>query len=375
MDLASTFVGLIGTAYKTIKFIKNTLDNLKNAPNELQSLRDRVEDIESSLAELERKEVASLFHSEQDIKRINRLAERVGKCLSEIEVFMKGMLKNRKDGEKRVDKVMWLWKGKDIARLKGHLVDLEGTLHSTWDLVHSRSQIQQAEMLREVESKLVGMSSSFDMSFAALRIRQAPVASFSSGVPLRATQHREARRLRCLEDCTCRCHTTSSRELIPKTVSTYIGQIHASKRLMDDLHIAPLECNVQTCRRDRKISAKVTWYPPSWMPYLSWQIPLGRLSIYFSIRTPRLVSLAAPIWDAIWNESVDELKALLLAGEASVHDVNEFDRTPLKYACELWQRYRSEPSYEVIKFLVEAGADPDLAVGNSICLLATRLPL
>lgn len=137
MDFVSNLTGLVGTAYKTIKFIKDTLDDLKNAPDELKSLRDRVEDLESSLAELEQQDVVGLFHSEQDLKRLDRLAVRAGKCLSEIEAFMNNMVKTRKDGEKRVGKVMWLWKGKDIEKLKGHLVQLEDALQSTWNLVHS----------------------------------------------------------------------------------------------------------------------------------------------------------------------------------------------------------------------------------------------
>lgn len=137
MDLVSNLTGLIGTAYKTTKFIKDTLDDLKNAPGELRSLRGRVEDIESSLAELEHQELVDLFRSEQDLKRLDRLAVRAGECLSEIEVFMSDMIKTRKGGEKRLGKAMWLWKGKDIEKLKGHLVQLEGALQSTWNLVHS----------------------------------------------------------------------------------------------------------------------------------------------------------------------------------------------------------------------------------------------
>lgn len=194
---------------------------------------------------------------------------------------------------------------------------------------YRRSQMQQAESLRAVESQLAGMNSTLDVSFAALRIRHAPRTPSSLEASARSIRRRATRRLRCPEDCTCCCHSASLRRMIPKALSGYIGQVHASKRLLDDLKVTRLECDVQTCRRDRKTSNSVTWYAPTWMPYFSWQVAMSRPSFHFSIRTPRIVPMSAPIWGAIWNGNVNELRQLLLAGEASVYDVNESNLTVL----------------------------------------------
>lgn len=193
--------------------------------------------------------------------------------------------------------------------------------------------MQQAELLRAVQSNLVTISSTVqvtDIRIDALHIRHGLTTPSSS---TQSTQSRLARRLRCLKDCACHCHTTASRELIPKILSAHVGQVHASKRLLDDLKVARLECDVQTCRRDRKTSNSVTWYAPTWMPCFNWQVALSRPSFYFSIRTPRIVSMSAPIWGAIWDGNVDKLRQLLLAGEASVYDVNESNMAVLNVSC------------------------------------------
>jgi len=96
-----------------------------------------VEHIESSLAELQSREVAGLFQSEQDFKRLDGLVDRASKCFSEIEAFIGEIQKRGKDGEKRVGKVKWLWKRKDIQKLRRYMMEVEGALHSTWNLVHS----------------------------------------------------------------------------------------------------------------------------------------------------------------------------------------------------------------------------------------------
>ncbi|KAI0688283.1 hypothetical protein BC835DRAFT_1373290 [Cytidiella melzeri] len=93
---------------------------------------------------------------------------------------------------------------------------------------------------------------------------------------------------------------------------------------------------------------------------------------YLSIHTPRFVRNDAPIWQLILRADVDGLRELFKSGEASVQDVDENGDTVLYYAHLTWlatshhvTSRQERASYDMIKFLVHAGADPEFCLGQN----------
>lgn len=70
-------MGFVSTGIRVIQFTRKTIKDIKDAPRQLQSLSDRVADIECSLDELQRIEVAGLFETTQDLERLARWTRNV----------------------------------------------------------------------------------------------------------------------------------------------------------------------------------------------------------------------------------------------------------------------------------------------------------
>ncbi|KAI0687385.1 hypothetical protein BC835DRAFT_408420 [Cytidiella melzeri] len=193
------------------------------------------------------------------------------------------------------------------------------------------------------------------MAVSALSVRTSTATHRPLNAPFR-------NRLRCLEGCACRCHSPGTSQVIAGYLAPYIGQVHVPKRR---------PCNVQTCRQDQSIPGQAVWFLPSWMFKVEAQISSP---FYLSIRTPRFVRNDAPIWELIMGADVDGVRGLLLSGEASVHDVDEDGDTVLYYAHDAWVKGRQfatsgqvMASHDIIKLLVEAGADPEFSIGQKSC--------
>lgn len=129
-------------------------------------------------------------------------------------------------------------------------------------------------------------------------------------------------RLQCPVDCPCRCHSPFSRQLIAKRVMPYIGALVVSRRILHSLFTTAWECNVQTCRRDRRTALRLSWFTPSWLGAVDIDIRVGRMPIYIAIHAPRLVPFEAEVWRRVLDSDADGLRALFEAGEASVYDVD-----------------------------------------------------
>lgn len=140
-----------------------------------------------------------------------------------------------------------------------------------------------------------------------------PAYSFSSS----------SHKLKCATDCNCRCHKSSTGQVVPSLLVPYIGHLNVSRRLLHDMRVLPWECNVQTCRRNRTRPAEIRWYPPPWLAFFDVSVQSTQLPVRFSVRAPRLVPPDARVWGAIERADLDGLRALFQAGQASVWDVNE----------------------------------------------------
>lgn len=117
MDAASTAVGLIGTSIKVVKFIKNTIDEIRDAPVTLKNLQRRVVAVEMLMEELQGSQLQSLFRSSRDVSVLEDLASQAKSCVGEIEGFVEKMQRKGKGGEMTIAKVKWLLKEKNVEAL------------------------------------------------------------------------------------------------------------------------------------------------------------------------------------------------------------------------------------------------------------------
>lgn len=137
MDGVSTAVGLIATGIKVVKVVNSVLADIRSAPDEIQSLRDRLDDVAMLLRDLEQRREQGFFQSTQDLATLERLGRRAQKCVDEISRFVDKTWKITKDGEEKVDTFRWLTKGNKLAELSKKLDKLESALSAIMNLVVS----------------------------------------------------------------------------------------------------------------------------------------------------------------------------------------------------------------------------------------------
>ena len=137
MDGVSTAVGLIATGIKVIRLINSALEDVKNAPEEIQTLRDRLDDVDMLLQDLQNRWEQGFFQSAQDLASLERLGRRAQKCVDEISAFVDKTWKVTKDGEAKVDTIRWLTRGNKLETLSRKLDKLEHALSAIMSLVVS----------------------------------------------------------------------------------------------------------------------------------------------------------------------------------------------------------------------------------------------
>lgn len=137
MDGVSTAISLVGSCITVVKFVIRTLADIKDAPQELQALRERLDDIDLLLSELENRQLAGLFCSNRDVTVLHRHQRRVHQCLCDISEFIQGMEKVGRSGKRELKKTKWLRKGTRLDDLNGRLDKVENSLSSLFNLVIS----------------------------------------------------------------------------------------------------------------------------------------------------------------------------------------------------------------------------------------------
>ncbi|KAI0690951.1 hypothetical protein BC835DRAFT_153284 [Cytidiella melzeri] len=342
-------------AYKAMKLIKDTLDDLKDAPDNLQLLRLRASSIEELLNRLDQlPPCSSSGAADADLQCLAVIA---AKRLEEVEGFLAKMRTTGENGKVKLKKARFLQSkvfGDNIEDLSTKLDNLQTTLRSMCEIVTIRSisQITTASSRSEVLLQEVVTILGADSTTGSAHIVR---LSTPAHRPLKPPSRN---RLRCVQGCACRCHRPSSTQVVPSYVTLLVGHVYVPKRR---------PCDVQTCRQDQTVPSQAIWYLPSWMFKVEAQV---FSPFYLSIHTARFVRNDAPIWQLIIRADIDGLRELFLSGEASVHDVNEDGRTVLYYARDAWLRSRKSNSGQVkascdmIEFLADAGADPDFSIGQ-----------
>ena len=131
--------------------------------------------------------------------------------------------------------------------------------------------------------------------------------------------------LRCLPDCTCRCHLPLVDQLVPVWLAPYIGQLSVSRRLLYPFWSSSNLCNVQTCRGDLQRAVTVQWSLPFGLLNIRGSLQYFQGSqIQLSISAPRTVPFGSPIINAVWHGDARAVHDLFAAGKASIWD-HSFD--------------------------------------------------
>lgn len=191
---------------------------------------------------------------------------------------------------------------------------------------HERTQRHLASFLLQLDSSYTCTAS--DSQEPGSKLPTKSIETSNLCIPYNCIVHGNhslfsADKLKCLDGCACRCHSSASTQIVPRRLVPYLGDIRVSRRLLHSLGLLPWECNVQTCRRDRTRAAEIKWH----LPFSSSVGSIGflpiQLPIFLSVYTARSVPSDAKVWEMIDCADLDGLRALFRRREASVYDVNE----------------------------------------------------
>lgn len=130
MDVVGTSIAFIANAITVIKFVRRTLKDIKDAPEQLHALLGRAADIERLLEELQRIQLEGRLHDQEDQDMLERCNQATTRCLDSIDKFTKQVQKVNTGGRRVVAKVPWLRKGDKLGRFITELNELRDALAS-----------------------------------------------------------------------------------------------------------------------------------------------------------------------------------------------------------------------------------------------------
>lgn len=137
MSGISDALDLISRGIKLVKAVNSALADVRNAPEEIQALRDRLAYLDLFLGDLQRRREEGHFQSPQDLALLERLRCRARKCVDDISNFVDKTLKITKEGEAKIDSFKWLTRRSKLNELSKKLDELESALNAIMNLLVS----------------------------------------------------------------------------------------------------------------------------------------------------------------------------------------------------------------------------------------------
>ena len=165
---------------------------------------------------------------------------------------------------------------------------------------------------------------------------------------------------RCALWCSCVCHVRRSFSS-PWVLETLIGRLNVS-------YAGPRpECNEKKCRRTLTTSLAIIHHLPTYLMnrYVTLTVrsaPLDGLS--FALRAPRVTAWSHLYWKYANKGDLTAIQRMYSQKRASPYDLNPRGSNALMYAA-------NHTDYRISKFLIEQGADPNLA--NNTGLVASEI--
>lgn len=135
MDPTSAIITFITTGVQMLKLIKDTIDEIRDAPKGLKALQERIADVKMPLRTLRRQQLGDIVWSEDECKDLERLRLRGKKCLDKIQAFVSDATEEGSDGKRKVKRLKWVVAGKEREELEGQMDGLERALNSMVNIV------------------------------------------------------------------------------------------------------------------------------------------------------------------------------------------------------------------------------------------------
>lgn len=133
--------------------------------------------------------------------------------------------------------------------------------------------------------------------------------------------------LRCLNECSCRCHQRSVVRS-PRNLSTFLGDVFLGCSSLPWCFSSFAQCNEQSCRRSQTSRIDLRYFFPHWhmltTVQFSMSFSLSIIPLDVSLRTRNTIPYDSPIFIAVQEGKVDEIRNLLCSGKASLNDIDPY---------------------------------------------------
>lgn len=402
LSISASVVALLGAADGVSRGLRKLL-KLRGVPDLILALNNEVSDLQLLLNEVgslvkTNEGVGLHFPKPAGVHSLPRILERIQAKLSNLDVVLRRFSAN---GPNLSAKVLWLKEEPNVLRIRNELGSLKQDLTTALGLSSSSTALRVQVDLQDlraatdkgqlsVSQTIVERHSLLESSFLKsqdynergfdrleqqllalteqIQHHQAAPASSHGEVPwvsaanqrqesmptttaFGALQMRFSKRRRCQSWCKCACHT-ESRSNTPKFLRSVVGMLYVGYFGVPALSPS---CDMSGCKGNSEGLLQVHYYFPSWFLGKVISMALGVSRTCGPELCLRVANVRAD-WDPIFthchNGNIDAVRSVLVAGEASVLDVNAQNGNSLLHMAML----RSQ--LEVVELLLQFGADP-----------------
>ncbi|KAL8992840.1 MAG: hypothetical protein Q9169_006800 [Polycauliona sp. 2 TL-2023] len=394
LSISASVVTLLGVADGVSRGLRKLI-RLPGVPDLILALNNEVSDLQLLLDE-----VGTLVQEARSVRSLPRILERIQAKLNHLDVVLRRFSAT---GPKWSARVLWLKEEPNVLRIRIELGILKQDLttalglsssstalrvqvelqdlrlvtdkrqlsvsqtiverHSSLETSVLKSQHHNERGFDRLEQQLLALTEQIQQRQESPASRPGDNSSVSAAkqrheyMPttpaFSALQMRFLSRRRCQACCKCACHT-ESRLNTPKFLKSVMGMLYVGYFGVPALSPS---CDTSGCKGNPEGLLQVHYFFPSWFLGKVISMALGVNQIYgpeFCLRVANVRADLDPIFLHSYNGDVDAVRSILIAGKASVLDVNAQSGNSLLHMAML----RSQ--LEVVELLLQFGADPHL---------------
>ncbi|KAI0337825.1 hypothetical protein BDW22DRAFT_845727 [Trametopsis cervina] len=212
-------LGTIEDAVKVVKFLKEFIDDWKNAPDEIKLLKSQATAVETLLRNLATHQPGGLDKIPEEGSEMEGLGGIVRRHLDQIEKFLEGVQMKRPYRAVGVKKRVWLRKkifGGGAKELSSQLANVQNVLNTIASSALMQANAQQEQM----QAYMLLMLQAIESDSSAMRKLLTPAPPVSQP----CHEHDQ-----CSEGHGCVYHsTTATDQVIPGKLAAYLGQTYIS---------------------------------------------------------------------------------------------------------------------------------------------------
>jgi hypothetical protein len=368
MDPLSITVSVL-TLTSAVAACLNRLRTFQEAPKEIHSLFDEVNDLRIVIQEadksLRQQDLPSIYRSSaplssETVINLSTLLSRAKVKLVDLEEILndKLLIGNAKSGKFKYARTAWLKNkstvesiGKDLVGIKINIMTVMGAATSTeifriqlkldeimavtGSLVSSQERVMKKEVLRiDPETSAVLRSEmlhngAINNSHRAVEIYSvASQASTTRQSTIKSAQKDLSDLLRgqisksnCPKWCSCICHKPGQLST-PRILGVILGALSVG---YTNVPLITQPCNQKMCRPRRGLSTSITYQFPRWllMRAVSLIVSSTNAGPELLLRTLRVLPPNAEIFRLVINGDLEGVKTMFSNGQASIHDIDD----------------------------------------------------